>query len=247
MRYLPVELNGKPIGYVYVSTRTRRASFVRILSSQDNTAGFEAAMEWSKRLERARRKPYLDKAVEEWIGAPQDEKAGRIPEGARFTTAESVEALTRLANPGYSKPPLPSASGYLPDGAPVDRPATAAPLDTWRTDDPDTYRMATDKPVLYLPVRAADGTLLGHLWASQADEDNAAGFARDTRADAAASRAAGVWLDRLNAYRRQGLAPREALQRVRAYPADPVAGAVPQDARAKEAGSSKELRLLGRR
>ncbi|MDA0567728.1 hypothetical protein LG943_25900 [Streptomonospora sp. S1-112] len=232
-----------------MATTTRKASFIRILSAQDNIAGFEAAIKWSERLDRASRKPRLEDAVAEWIGveAEGDDKAGRIPKGARFAIAESVEELTQLANPGYSKPSLPPPPGLLPDGAPMDGPATAAPLDTWRTDDPGTYRMATDKPVHYLPVRAADGTLLGHVWASQADADNAAGFARNPRADAAASRAESVWLERLNAYKREGLAPREALHRVRGYPADPVAGAVPEDARAEEAVSSKALGLPGPR
>ncbi|MFB6843331.1 hypothetical protein ACFCXS_00435 [Streptomyces sp. NPDC056373] len=85
------------------------------------------------------------------------------------------------------------------------------------------YRRTAEGEVLYVPVRGAEGELLGYLWAS--DADNAASFEPADVGDDATYRAGLTWLERLRAAHDRGMSPSEALAELSAT-SDTSAGLV---------------------
>ncbi|MBW8485280.1 hypothetical protein [Actinomadura parmotrematis] len=80
---------------------------------------------------------------------------------------------------------------------------TTADLDLRRVGGADRYANRTDGPVRHLTVAAADGTVLGYLWAG---EDGAsAGFVRRADGGDAAGNEAVAWSHELRAAKERGV------------------------------------------
>ncbi|MUL43265.1 hypothetical protein FZ103_19190 [Streptomonospora sp. PA3] len=246
VRYLPVELGGEVIGYLYAGVRTSGASFIRRLSAQDVKTGFQAARVWSERLEEgyAARLP-AEETLRRWIGAEEHPIAGAVPRRAEFAELGSYEELRQLANPDHSEPPVPPAPPepeFFPDGTPTDRSKGWGPLGPFTTNGPG-YKMATDSAVRYLPAYRGD-VLLGYLWV--AETDDAAGFVPRAKARADGHRAERRWIDRMREAESQGLPPSEMLRSWIGAEEDPKAGRLPSDAAEQRAESLDDLRIRAR-
>ncbi|GAA1763743.1 hypothetical protein [Streptomonospora arabica] len=246
VRYLPVELGGAVIGYLYAGVRTSGASFLRRLSAQGVKEGFNAAKVWTERLEQAyaERLP-AEEALRRWIGAEEHPVAGAVPAGAEFTELGGYEELRRLANPGHTEapvPPAPPEPEYFPDGTPVDRSKGWGPLSPFRTDSPG-YTMATDSAVRYVPAYRGD-LLLGYLWV--AESDDAAGFVPRVKARVDGHRAESRWISRMKEAESNGLSPFGMLRSWVGAEEDPNAGSIPADAEEQRAPNLGELKRRAR-
>ncbi|MBW8485281.1 hypothetical protein [Actinomadura parmotrematis] len=236
--YLPVELNGEPIGFLWASESDAAAGFVR--RNDKLQAAWEAPLVWSERLARqhAAGLPARD-AVRAWIGAPEDPRGGGVPAGAAERRAASLTDLDLLTNPGA--PPLPQpliADGTFADGTPVDRAKGWGPLSFQL---PPGYELETAGPVVFLPVSLGD-TVLGYVWAA---EDGPAAFYQARRdAGTAGTNAAGPLILRLREAFERGVPALDAVRGLRGTPEDPRTGGVRADAQEQRAGSLDELRAF---
>ncbi|WP_021598003.1 MULTISPECIES: hypothetical protein [Actinomadura] len=232
--HLPVMLNGLHIGYLWAGMDDRSAGFVR--RNEFLEQAFEAPAVWSRRLRDAHAQGLPSReAIRQWAGRPEDPRGGGVPAGAPEETADGTRALSELANPGGERHSWDSfRHGEFPDGTPMDRSEGWGPL---HFELPPGYDLTTDGPVRYLPVVEGD-LVLGYLWAGGA----AALFL--PRADAAApgGDAMGAWVQRLRDLYAENVPVADVLDRARAMPADPVAGAVPADAAVREAPNLQALR-----
>ncbi|WP_121435133.1 hypothetical protein [Actinomadura pelletieri] len=97
VRYYPVRLRGKTIGYLWASVPDDAASY---LARPDAGAdGEDARSVWEQRLHEA----VLDaltplQAVRKWCGAPEDPRGGAIPGEKEEQLAPSLQALENIAN-----------------------------------------------------------------------------------------------------------------------------------------------------
>ncbi|MFC5184026.1 hypothetical protein [Actinomadura harenae] len=163
VEYLPVLLDGQPIGYLWASETDAAASFVRRLDTM--RLAFEAPLVWAERLDQAgERDVPAREAIRGWIGAPQDPRAGAVPPGVSPQRADSPAVVERLANPDVPPSTGPIIQdGELPDGTPIDRSKGWGPL---HVEAPPTYPTQASGPVVYRTVVAEGGLILGYLWAS---------------------------------------------------------------------------------
>ncbi|RSN43870.1 hypothetical protein DMH08_37555 [Actinomadura sp. WAC 06369] len=98
MRYYPVTLHGRTIGYLWASALDDAASFVA-------HADAGAATVWSRRLHEAAIKGLTPRqALCAWKGAPEDPNGGAIPDDAEEQSALSLQALTALVEQGGPVP-----------------------------------------------------------------------------------------------------------------------------------------------
>jgi hypothetical protein len=243
VRYLPVLLDGETIGYLWASVADDAASFLRVMVPP-LTRSLDAAVAWSERLRESEAEGLTpSQALQRWIGAPPDPRAGAIPAGSVPQEAPSRRALDEVANPG-SPPDLtdlpPAPFGYLPDGTPLDRSQGWEPKIA--TSSPRTrprYLAVTDGPVRYLAV-VKDGRTMGYLWASTSD--NAASYER-RGFDVEDNDVWGAWVARLAEAAGEGVPALEAVRRLAGGPAG-EAGAVGGEER--EAPSLTALKEIAR-
>lgn len=78
-----------------------------------------------------------------------------------------------------------------------------------RSDGPAMYAGKTDKPVRYFAVADGSGTVLGYVWAN--DADDAADWEPREAAGDEAYNAAHPWVMKLRDAKARGIAPTEAL------------------------------------
>ncbi|MCP2343622.1 hypothetical protein [Actinomadura rupiterrae] len=163
VEYLPVLLDGEPIGYLWASETDKAASFVRRLDMIQRA--YEAPLAWGDRLDAAAAQDIpAREAIRRWIGVAQDQRAGGVPPGATPQRAGSLAVVERLANPQLAPSEGPMIQdGEFPDGTPVDRSKGWGPL---HVQAPPTYPVQASGPVVYRPVTGEDGLVLGYLWAS---------------------------------------------------------------------------------
>jgi len=243
IRYLPVEVGGEVIGYLWASAADDAASFLRVMVEPLDRS-LDAAVAWSERLRQAEAEGLTPaQALLRWVGAPPDPRAGAIPASVVPREAASKHALREIANPG-SPPDItelpPAPFGYLPDGTPLDRSQGWEPKIA--TSSPRTrprYRTVTEAAVRYLPV-VKDGRTMGYLWASTTDD--AASYER-RGFDVEDNDVWGAWVSRLDEAAGEGLAPLEAVRGLAGRPAD-EAGAVGGDE--QEAPSLEALKEIAR-
>ncbi|MGJ5762887.1 hypothetical protein [Streptomyces galbus] len=105
------------------------------------------------------------------------------------------------------------------------------------------YRRTAEAEVTCVPIRSDDGTLFGHLWASE--PENAASFEPEDIDDERTYHAGLLWLDRLRAAHDRGLSPAEALTELSVHRPDPDAGCA--DASGTHITVLRELRDQGTR
>lgn len=163
VEYLPVVLNGQPIGYLWAGETDTAASFVRRLDTMN--LAFEAPLVWLERLNAASEQGLpAREAIRRWIGAPQDPRGGAVPPGVAPQRADSASVVEQLANPNVPPTAGPLVQdGELPDGTPIDRSKGWGPLSVTL---PPTYPAQTAGPVVYRAVVDENGLILGYLWAS---------------------------------------------------------------------------------
>ncbi|RFS85508.1 hypothetical protein D0T12_10780 [Actinomadura spongiicola] len=238
VRYVPVTLSGKVIGYLYAGKSESAAGFVRRLEVMD--MAFHAPWVWSKRLTEARTAGLEAlEALRKWRGAPEDPEGGAIAADAPEDEAESLDALEELANPGYVDPlkDFFAQEPTWPDGTPIDRRKGWGPLSPMKVPE-TSYPASTDGPVRYFPV-VLQGKVVGYLWASVSDD---AAHWQDRGDAGALGYNAGVpWVMRLREAGAQGLTPLQALRKWKGAPEDPRGGAIPADAEEREAPSLRAL------
>ncbi|GAA4234961.1 hypothetical protein GCM10022254_41100 [Actinomadura meridiana] len=231
---LPVMLNGLHVGYLWAGVDDESAGFIR--RREFTRQAFDAPFVWIRRLREAYTQGLpAREAVRQWIGRPEDPEGGGVPADAREETADSSEALTRLADPDAEPSLLDSLfHGKLPDGTPMDRSQGWGPL---HFELPPGYDLTTDGPVQYLPV-VKDDLTLGYLWQG----GTAAQFERRIDTAALGSAAAATWIQRLRELHARGVSPSDVLAQCRAMPADRDSGAVPPDATVQHAPTQAALR-----
>ncbi|WP_227984239.1 hypothetical protein [Nocardia spumae] len=195
---------------------------------------------WADRLAAA----YADglpaqRAVQQWIGAPEHPEGGGISSNSRVRRADSLTALYELVNPGGPPPPNPLVQdGMYPDGTPVDRsqgwgPLVSAPL--------RRYATTTSGAVRFLPI-VKDGRHIGYLWASV--DNDAADYLPLRAAGETAQAAAGLWQLRLSQGYGQHIPPLRALQDNRHHPEDRLSGMIQPNAEYGELPSLEQLTSL---
>lgn len=102
IRYIPVTLLGKVIGFLWASAKDDKAHYERRLGADGDS--FDAAVTWSGRMNEAEEAGLTPLgAMRRWAGAPPDARAGRIADAAP-DEAPSYAAFTKMANPGYADP-----------------------------------------------------------------------------------------------------------------------------------------------
>jgi hypothetical protein len=96
VRYLPVVLGGRTVGYLWASLSEDAASF---LARPDAGAdGVEAGALWVERLRESVREGLTSvQALRRWHGAPEDPRGGVIPADAEEQEAPSLRALEELS------------------------------------------------------------------------------------------------------------------------------------------------------
>ncbi len=240
LTYLPVHRRGELIGYLWASaTGNYAAGFERrlVVAGDD----LDCLIAWEARLTEASRAGLAPAAaLEQWIGAPEDETAGGIPAGSRPVDSPSLDELWGRLNP--DGPPLGEGpliqDGTYPDGTPVDRadgwgPLVSSPL--------PAYATATDAPIRYLPVRV-DSAVVGYVWAAVTGD--AAGYLPHARAGRTGEIAAGLWQLRFSDAYVAGQPSITALSHMRTFAADHLSGVIAPDDAEQQAGSLADLRTI---
>ncbi|MFC4913240.1 hypothetical protein [Actinomadura gamaensis] len=205
VEYLPVVLDGEPIGYLWASETDRAASFVRRLDTMQRA--FDAPLVWAERLEAAAAQDVpAREAIRHWIGVPPEPRAGGVPAGVSPQRADSLAAVQSLANPQLAPAEGPLIQdGEFPDGTPVDRAKGWGPL---TVELPPTYPTQASGPVTYRPVSGEDGLILGYLWAS----DQAAAYLPRADAGLAGTNASGGFYEALRDAFARRVPPLEAIR-----------------------------------
>jgi hypothetical protein len=241
--YLPVLLNGDPIGYLWASKSRPAANFLDFLAggSVDMHRRMDLRSVWQDRLRESYRQRMtpLD-AVRQWRGAPAHPRAGAIPADAVEAEITGIRALFQQAYP--DRPPMDDADivdGTYADGRPVGFSQGRGPV---LHSTPPRYRNETDAPVSYREITDSRGLLIGYLWASPAED--AAGYLPRRAAGEMAFWASGLWEYRLNEAHAEWLSPLEALHRYETAPVDGPYGGISRESPVLEAGSLAELRAL---
>ncbi|UAK34782.1 hypothetical protein K8O92_13655 [Nocardia asteroides] len=243
-------LRGELLGYLWASTASNAASFVRKLrpgSGEGLSAPFAdpslwSADVWAERLALAYERGVLAQAaVRQWIGAPEHPQGGAISADAVEQHAATLAELYEIVNPGGPPPPNPLIQdGMFPDGTPADRsqgwgPLISSPLPRYPTD--------TNAAVRFFPV-SKDGAVIGYLWASIADD--AADYLPRISSGRTGEIAAGLWHLWLSRAYEEGLAPLEALDRCRQMPEDRLSGVIGVRVPAQELPGLDALQDLAR-
>ncbi|MDX3068266.1 MULTISPECIES: hypothetical protein [Streptomyces] len=95
VRFIPVQLDGVLIGYLWAAVTDDAAGFVA--RGAAGRAAHVADLEWTRRLRRAKANRLTPlQAVRYWVGAEEDPKAGAV--AGTEEGAPSVEALEARAS-----------------------------------------------------------------------------------------------------------------------------------------------------
>jgi hypothetical protein len=108
---------------------------------------------------------------------------------------------------------------------------------------PPLYEPVTDKPVQYLTVVDAEGTVIGYAWGN--DEDDAAGFAVRQAGGPAAFNKAARWSRKLRECKATGLRPSQALAEMMRFSGDDVSRVLPDSL--AEAPNADAVKALAKR
>jgi len=237
--FLPVERRGAVIGCLWASPDGYAAGFERRLSLVGDD--LDCLIAWETRLTEAAAQGRAPRAaLEQWIGAPEDELAGGIPAQAEFIDSPSLARLWDDLNP--DGPPLGEGpliqDGAYPDGTPEDRadgwgPLVSAPLESYATE--------TSEPVRFLPVQL-DSPVVGYVWAAVTGD--AAGYLPRAEAGRTGEIASGLWQLRFSDAYLAGQPATAALSRLPTFAPDRLSGVVGPSATEHRAPSLAELRRL---
>lgn len=98
VRYAPVSLRGKPVGYVWAATTDDAGGFVRLESS--GADGFNANVGWVARFRWAKANNVSPlEVLRHFAGREEDDRAGYVPTDAE-QEAPSLDVLKTLAAAG---------------------------------------------------------------------------------------------------------------------------------------------------
>ncbi|WP_395992949.1 hypothetical protein [Actinomadura sp. 9N215] len=97
VRYFPVVLQGRTVGYLWASVTEDAASF--LARPDAGAAGEGARTVWEQRLHEAVKDALTSlQALHKWRGDPEDPRGGAIPDKAKEREAPSLHALEDIAN-----------------------------------------------------------------------------------------------------------------------------------------------------
>lgn len=97
VRYFPVALRGRTVGYLWASVPDDAASF--LARPDAGAAGESARVMWERRLREAAKEALTPlQALRKWWGAAEDPNGGAIPGKAKETETPSLRALEDIAN-----------------------------------------------------------------------------------------------------------------------------------------------------
>ncbi|WP_143831776.1 hypothetical protein [Nocardiopsis sp. CNR-923] len=95
--YVPVRKSDVVIGYLWASEDGKAANFLNIESVGVESINAKGA--WIRRLLEAKERGLTSvQALEAWIGSPEDERAGCIPEDASRVRLGGLQELMDIAN-----------------------------------------------------------------------------------------------------------------------------------------------------
>ncbi|MCC5031707.1 hypothetical protein DMH02_000115 [Streptomyces sp. WAC 00631] len=133
-----------------------------------------------------------------------------------------------------------------PAEPPMGRPTEFGDLSPF-TLERHEYLSVTKNPVRCLPV-TLHGQLVGYLWASESDTEDAAAFYARRGTGAAGFNAGGVWRGRLKLSKEKGMSPLTAVREWVGKPEHPTGGAISAGSREQTLPNSQAVQeLAGRR
>lgn len=227
VRYERVYRGNTVIGYLWCSVDGLDRGHGFVPRPEAGEHGLAALEAWRGRLAGART---AAAAIADWRDRP-DDTSGALNDTDEWEAADIAELIRLAAEPEREEL---HAKGRA-RGARAERAPGAGAA------GPSAYVDHTDGPVSYCPAVSGDGTVLGYLWASEADD--AAGFVERAAAGTVnASNAAGAWRRRLRRAHARGLPALGALREW--IGEDPAAGHDP-DLAEPAATTHPEWRLAG--
>ncbi|EXU64888.1 hypothetical protein Z951_28365 [Streptomyces sp. PRh5] len=170
------------------------------------------------------------------LGHPQpDVHAANAPRlrAALRAVSEITQCEPDPGDPTWYATPTSTGFEDLPDEEPelldswhmFEIPYRSEKLRSRVTSGPDGYHELTESPVRYVAVASGE-SVLGYLWAADADADAAAGYEPRNALGEKAFAAGAVWLTRLREAKRRGLSPEQALHEFSTLAEDSASGRV---------------------
>ncbi|MFB7635751.1 hypothetical protein ACFC0M_33025 [Streptomyces sp. NPDC056149] len=131
---------------------------------------------------------------------------------------------------------------HYPEDLPSGRPTEFGDLSPF-TLERHEYLGISQTPVHFFPVLLR-GQLIGYLWASESESEDAAGFFPRRGAGATGFDAGGTWRGRLKRARETGMTPLTAMRQWVGEPEDSRGGGVPTDAEERVLENSRAVQAL---